>query len=841
MFDRSVEPRTLTYYYDNRRTSRSGVRELYDTSVSRFDGINILVEKAVIDPSMKDAPLTSMERMFSDGDNPLSNMTVIEGLENLNTANVTKMQNMFDGCSSLKVLDLSSFNIDKLTSCWMMFYGCSSLTTIFCSQDWSVSPALVGSGSMFVGCNAIVGGQGTTYKGFDVNIDDKTYARPDGGPDAPGYFTETKTEVYTEFDAATGTLTYYYDGLRHTRSGVTEVYDPVNHPWATRFESYHNDVTNAVIDPSMANANLTSLNCLFSGSSNSLINLATIKGLEHLNTANVTDMSGMFFCCFALKKVDISTFNTDKLTKTDEMFHWCNQLTTIYCNDDWSAKLTSSDNMFSECTLLRGGTWPITYFDGEKTDGTYARPCDDTASGYFTNTKNEMYTAFDESTGILTYYFDDRRQSRSGKIELFSFGDRFEGYNDKVLKAVIDPSMKNSTKTSLDYMFYEVEKPLSNMTTIEGLENLNTAVVESMGCMFRDCSSLKVLDLTSFNIDNLKTAYTMFYGCSSLTTIFCNQDWSLNTELVAKSGLYVFTSCTNLVGGKGTKNNNPEVGFAYARPDGGPNSPGLFTMKEAMVYTVFDEATGTLTYRYDDQFDVGNPYVEFYDPVNAPSAVRFTDYYQKVKKAVIDPSMKNANLTSTESMFFGGIDTHINNLPNMTTIEGLDNLNTANVTNMSMMFMSCVKLQTLDVSSFDVSKVTNMMLMFSDCKELMTIFCNSNWAALSAVTQSTSMFHSCNMLVGGHGTNYVYGKDVAYAHPDGGEANPGYFTMRGDANGDDQVTMTDAVSIVNSILGNPAPGFNKGAANLNGDVDENGEPKVSISDAVGVLNIVKGQ
>ena len=64
--------------------------------------------------------------------------------------------------------------------------------------------------------------------------------------------------------------------------------------------------------------------------------------------------------------------------------------------------------------------------------------------------------------------------------------------------------------------------------------------------------------------------------------------------------------------------------------------------------------------------------------------------------------------------------------------------------------------------------------------------------------------------------------------------------MRGDANGDDQVTLTDAVSIVNAIMGKPSPDFNKGAANLNGDVDEQGEPKVTVSDAVGVMNIIMG-
>lgn len=60
----------------------------------------------------------------------------------------------------------------------------------------------------------------------------------------------------------------------------------------------------------------------------------------------------------------------------------------------------------------------------------------------------------------------------------------------------------------------------------------------------------------------------------------------------------------------------------------------------------------------------------------------------------------------------------------------------------------------------------------------------------------------------------------------------------GDANGDGEVTITDAVAIVNYILGNASTGFNAEAANVNGDVDEEGNPIISITDAVGVVNII---
>ena len=58
---------------------------------------------------------------------------------------------------------------------------------------------------------------------------------------------------------------------------------------------------------------------------------------------------------------------------------------------------------------------------------------------------------------------------------------------------------------------------------------------------------------------------------------------------------------------------------------------------------------------------------------------------------------------------------------------------------------------------------------------------------------------------------------------------------RGDANSDGQVTITDAVAIVNYILGNPSGSFSIEAADVNQDGD------ITITDAVGVVNIILNQ
>ena len=140
------------------------------------------------------------------------NLTAIEGLQNLDTSNatrldkmftgdvkltalnlrfyntskVTNMANMFYNCEKITALDLSSFDTSKVTNMANMFYGCSELTKIVVNGSGFVTTNVTSSGSMFYTCSKLVGGSGTT---FDVAHVDKAYARIDGGTSNPGYFT----------------------------------------------------------------------------------------------------------------------------------------------------------------------------------------------------------------------------------------------------------------------------------------------------------------------------------------------------------------------------------------------------------------------------------------------------------------------------------------------------------------------------------------------------------------------------------------------------------------------------------------------------------------------------
>ena len=109
----------------------------------------------------------------------------------------------------------------------------------------------------------------------------------------------------------------------------------------------------------------------------------------------------------------------------------------------------------------------------------------------------------------------------------------------------------------------------------------------------------------------------------------------------------------------------------------------------------------------------------------------------QIQKVVIEGPV---TVTGTlRSMFF--------NLPRLTTIEGLGNLNTFNVTDMSSMFADCPKLTTIEgLDQLDASNVTNMSQMFENCPGLKTIDLSKMTIGKKKLTNLSQMFMGCSQL-----------------------------------------------------------------------------------------------
>lgn len=87
---------------------------------------DVAIQKVIFDDSFAKArPVTCMCWFFG-----CTNLKNIEGINNLNTTEVTDMGAMFRNCSSLTDLDVSGFDTRKVTTMGTMFAGCSKLSTL---------------------------------------------------------------------------------------------------------------------------------------------------------------------------------------------------------------------------------------------------------------------------------------------------------------------------------------------------------------------------------------------------------------------------------------------------------------------------------------------------------------------------------------------------------------------------------------------------------------------------------------------------------------------------------------------------------------------------------------
>ena len=311
--------------------------------------------KVVFEASFANARPTSCYAWFRN----FKNLTQIEGIENLNTENVTSMSSMFDSCSGLISLDVTNFNTANVTDMSYMFYGCDELKEIYVSDKF-VTDDVISSVYMFMGCNSLSGD--IDWK--SIKVSNKTYAKTAGG-----YFRDKAYDNRPWVEYADGTLTFRCGYKKTWGENEYPLNSGENRPeWNTHKDS----ITQVVFDASFANAKPTSCYAWFQD----FKNLTQIEGIENLNTANVTDMNGMFKGCSNLAELDVTHFNTANVTNMNEMFSDCQTLTTIYVSDEFVIT-NKGDGLFSGCIKLKGA---IDKYDASKTNYNFANY----KSGYFT-------------------------------------------------------------------------------------------------------------------------------------------------------------------------------------------------------------------------------------------------------------------------------------------------------------------------------------------------------------------------------------------------------------------------------------------------------------------------
>ena len=443
----------------------------------------------VFDKSFSTYTPTSLYKFFAN----LTKLKTITGLEYLNTEKVTDMNRMFWSCTSLKSLDVTHFNTANVTDMSFMFYSCSSLTSLDVTNF--NTEMVMNMGSTFSSCSSLTSLDVTHFN--TANVEDMNYMFSNCS-------SLTSLDV-THFNTAN---VKNMGSMFSTCSSLTSLdVTHFNTEKVTNMISMFSDCS------SLTSLDLTHFNTakvkymyyMFSNCSS-----LTSLDVRNFNTANVTDMSSMFQNCCALTSLYLSNFNTENVTNMSSMFSSCQALTTICTSSKFvTTQVSKSSRMFYKCEKLKGEE---VWTEDKATDKTYAK----IEGGYFSGGIPRVKYA----DGTLTFFLASKEtlgENEYGIYDGWATPDWvWQNPNvTNVTKVVFDPAFANARPTKCNEWFQNYV----NLTSIEGIEYLNTSQVTDMHNMFYNCYHLQTTDFSGFDTRKVKDMSNMFYNCGSLKSL----------------------------------------------------------------------------------------------------------------------------------------------------------------------------------------------------------------------------------------------------------------------------------------------------------------------------------
>lgn len=292
-----------------------------------------------------------------------SELTSIDFGKGFNTSNVTDMNEMFQGCSKLTALDVSSFNTSNVNSMAAMFKSCSGLTGLdvssFCTSN------VTDMHDMFRGCNKLTSLNVSSFNTSNVKRMDAMFYGCSGltSLDVSNFNTSNVVRMTRTVD----TVLNYYTGY----SSGEEVEIPESNK-LIRFGMFAQCSSLTSLDLSSFNTSkVTDMRGLFEGCKK-----LTSLNVSSFNTSNVKYMDGMFKDCSSLTSLDLTNFNTSNVVSMGTvhrffynwgsagqygnyryeanggMFENCTGLTSLDLSNSNTSNVTRMYKMFYNCTNL---------------------------------------------------------------------------------------------------------------------------------------------------------------------------------------------------------------------------------------------------------------------------------------------------------------------------------------------------------------------------------------------------------------------------------------------------------------------------------------------------------
>lgn len=531
------ETQTLTLYYDTKIDDWLD-RLIVDNQSLWVDGSERKKIKTVVfDESFKHARPKSCDQWFYC----FEGLTKIEHLDYLNTSEVENMGSMFSKCTSLETLDLSSFNTEKVTNMLSMFEGSMSLRTIKLPKGF-IGSNVTNLNATFRGCARLTE--------LDLSGSNAEKVKDMGGMfygcvalsnlNLSGFKTGSLTDMRYLFSSCQSLESLDLSGFNTENvASMESMFSQCSSLRSLDLSSFN---TSKVIDMHLMFYKCTNLESI---------------DLSSFDTENLQRMAHMFSSCTKLAMLDLSSFATPNMTSLLSAFQYCKNLKTIYVTSAFTTdKVTEGPYAFAGCVNLPN-------YNPDKTGVEMAH----TGEGGYLTAATASWVRWDAPTGTLSFH---RGATKPVGVNILALGTGtspdWGTYAAEIKKVVFKAGFRDETHWTCSKWF----SGCTNLTSIEGIENLNTSNVKYMNEMFGQCSNLETLDLShfntenvvnmssmfngctklhklnisSFNTENVTNMYGMFYGCSSLETLDLSH---FNTRYVRKDGMnYMFNGCSSL-------------------------------------------------------------------------------------------------------------------------------------------------------------------------------------------------------------------------------------------------------------------------------------------------------
>lgn len=723
---------------------------------SMFSGCSSL-ERVIWPTGLDTSAVTDMDYMF-EGCKSLKSID----LSQFDTSNVTGMREMFEDCASLESIDVSSFDTANVNRMNNMFAGCKKLrsldlrsfdfTTVNKKEYYTLERLVANSGiyALFLPKNAMSGYDFTSYANNCQSSGD------DGTPLLRIYYAGSEAEWtalenkvgYSSYSWATISVVYDYTGDGNMWVTADNWYEDYNyelvggavlllHSSKGTIESEFIEIpATTTIDGVVYQVKVD-----FVPSEESYYDgmwkqdKAKLLGIRFADGVKTTEnCKFLFYDLENLQVLDIRGLDTSAATTMEGMFYYCSRLREFLPGEKFdTSNVTNMSGMFIHCHRLK--TIDVSGFNTSKVT--------DMSSMFgFCNVVKEL-----DLSGFDTAKVTDMDGMFSACHALTS----------------LDVSGFNTAKvTNMGSMFSGCEK----LTSL-ALTGFDTAKVSNMQLMFTDTNALEILDLRSFDFGKVRATEYDQRG-DYVKTIIYN---------AGVKELYLPVDAMNYFDFTDEERKAPNLEKIYYVGTEAQWAELHNTLPAGVTITYnvegFEKPGETVVPGLEDYrctVDTENHIVSIHESkgtIKASSIVvpahatidgvsyqvvldKDTDYDYSSLWCGEDRNVIR-NIRFEEGVQVGEKSGYLFSYMRLNSLD-VSGLDTSHTTDMHGMFANIYDLESLDVSMLDTSNVTNMNAMFEDLQSLKSLKLGSTngstvtYIDTSNVTNMFCMFRNCVSL-----------------------------------------------------------------------------------------------